>query len=284
MAKRGRPPKNGASVETKRRPEIPDKEHLLQYLAANPETEYPFVESVWEQAVERANINKDKQQAYAETTYVDEDGNEVKERKKMGVLVTDPVKYYFKLMGLKQNRNKAISIQNQKYEDDENKQSIMEAKFDTSGYDNMEKNMYVDEIGSWIDLFNGDEKQYLKRRYVNYYDTYEINEGADKLSLKRLLSIEIELYRIDKRRASGKPVNLVEEEKLTKQLNMILESLKWTKKQRSKIDDMAQNKFTIYMDSLMKEGKFKPKQKTYDKDEVDFLLDTYVKAIRDMLS
>ena len=156
MAKRGRPPKNGASVETKRRPEIPDKEHLLQYLAANPETEYPFVESVWEQAVERANINKDKQQAYAETTYVDENGNEVKERKKMGVLVTDPVKYYFKLMGLKQNRNKAISIQNQKYEDDENKQSIMEAKFDTSGYDNMEKNMYVDEIGSWIDLFNGD--------------------------------------------------------------------------------------------------------------------------------
>lgn len=284
MAKRGRPPKNGASVETKRRPEIPDKEHLLQYLDANPETEYPFVESVWEQAVERANINKDKQQAYAETTYVDENGNEVKERKKMGVLVTDPVKYYFKLMGLKQNRNKAISIQNQKYEDDENKQSIMEAKFDTSGYDNMEKNMYVDEIGSWIDLFNGDEKQYLKRRYVNYYNTYEINEGADKLSLKRLLSIEIELYRIDKRRASGKPVNLVEEEKLTKQLNMTLESLKWTKKQRSKIDDMAQNKFTIYMDSLMKEGKFKPKQKTYDKDEVDFLLDTYVKAIRDMLS
>ena len=187
-------------------------------------------------------------------------------------------------MGLKQNRNKAISIQNQKYEDDENKQSIMEAKFDTSGYDNMEKNMYVDEIGSWIDLFNGDEKQYLKRRYVNYYDTYDLNEGADKLSLKRLLSIEIELYRIDKRRATGKSVNLVEEEKLTKQLNMILESLKWTKKQRSATEDMAQNKFTIWMDNLIKQGKFKPKQKTYDKDEVDFLLDTYVKAIRDMLS
>ena len=28
-------------------------------------------------------------------------------------------------MGLKQNRNKAISIQNQKYEDDENKQEIV---------------------------------------------------------------------------------------------------------------------------------------------------------------
>ena len=77
---------------------------------------------------------------------------------------------------------------------------------------------------------------------------------------------------------------MVEEEKLTRQLNMMLESLKWTKKQRNAREDMAQNKFTIFMDSLAKEGEFKPNPKSYDQDEIDFLMETYINAIRDMLS
>ena len=93
--------------------------------------------------------------------------------------------------------------------------------------------------------------------------------------------MEIELYRIDKKRAAGKSINLVDEEKLTKQLNTVLESLKWTKKQRSNMDDMAQKKCTIFRDSMMKNGKVTPTNKKYD---VDFLMKTYVNAIRDMLS
>jgi hypothetical protein len=64
----------------------------------------------------------------------------------------------------------------------------------------------------------------------------------------------------------------------------VLESLKWTKKQRSARDDMAQNKFTIFMDRLEKEREFIPNPKHYDKDEVDFLLETYIDAIREMLA
>ena len=281
MAKRGRPPKV-SNTKAKKRPDIPDKEHLIQYLEANSETELPFVEEVWEKAVMRAKESEEKQTPFEESVVTDMDGNVTKTRKVKGVVVTDPVKYYFRLMGLNQNKKKAIAIQEEKYEEDESKQAIAETYFEDE--DDEKKNIYTDEISSWIALFPPDERQYLKRRYVNYYDTYEINEGADKLSLKRLLSLEIELYRIDKKRAAGKSINLVDEEKLTKQLNTVLESLKWTKKQRSSMDDMAQNKFTIFMDSMMKNGKFTPTNKKYDKDDVDFLMETYVNAIRDMLS
>ena len=270
------------TTKAKKRPDIPDKEHLIQYLEANSETELPFVEEVWEKAVDKAKENEGKQPPMEESVITDKDGNVTKTKKPRGAFITDPVKYYFKLMGLNQNKKKAIAIQEQKYEESEIKQAIAEIYFDDEDEGN--KNVYTDEISSWIALFPPDERQYLKRRYTNYYDTYEINEGADKLSLKRLLSLEIELYRIDKKRAAGKSINLVDEEKLTKQLNTVLESLKWTKKQRSNMDDMAQNKFTIFMDSMMKNGKFTPTNKKYDEDDVDFLMKTYVNAIRDMLS
>ena len=77
---------------------------------------------------------------------------------------------------------------------------------------------------------------------------------------------------------------MVEEEKLTRQLNMMLESLKWTKKQRNAREDMAQNKFTLFMSKLEKDECFTPNPKSYDQDEIDFLMETYINAIRDMLS
>lgn len=279
MAVRGRPPKNGIRPEKKKKPEMHTKEDVMKYLEENSEEELPFVEEVWEKAVATAKENENKEQPYKIITLVDSDGNQVQKKQRNGTIIRDPVKLYFKLMHLTQNKKKGIAIKEGRVETDENKVAIAEAKFG----DEQEHNEYMDEISSWIALFNKDEREYLKRRYVNYYDTYELNEGADKLSLKRLLSIEIELYRIDKKRACGKPINLAEEEKLTKQLNMILESLKWTKKQRSASEDLAQNKFTIFMDSLVRQGEFKGNPKTYDKDEIDFLLETYIDAIREML-
>lgn len=280
MAVRGRPPKNG--IKTKReRPDLNTKEELINYLNVNSDDELPFVEEVWDQAVIKAKENEGKTQSYRIVTLVDDDGSKIEKKQALPAPLTNPVKCYFRAMGLKQNKDKAIKIKESRQETDKNKIAISDAKF---GDNEQSDNTYVDEISSWITLFRSDERDYLKRRYVNYYDTYEINEGADKLSLKRLLSLEIELYRIDKNRALGKPVNMVEEEKLTKQLNMMLESLKWTKKQRSVQDDMAQNKFTVWMDKMVQEGEFKPNPKHYDKDEVDFIIDTCIESQKEMLS
>lgn len=266
-------------IGARKRPDIPDKESLIQYLEANPETELPFLEKVWEQAVKLAEENANTKPVMKENIEKDKDGNPRVVMRKSKILITDPVKQYFKLMGLKQNKDEALKL---KYSDsniDENKKEILGTYFDDT-----EENIYADEITSWIALFQPDERDYLKKRYASYYDNYEINDGADKVSLKRLLSIEIELYRMDVRRASGKGVNVADEKRYTELFTSVLESLKWTKKQRSARDDMAQNKFTIFMDNLVKDGGFKPNKKHYEQDEIDFLMETYINSIREMLT
>lgn len=271
--------KSKKSTTPIQRPEINGKEELIAYLKANPETEYPFVEDVWESAVIKAQENEGKPQPMKAKVTYDEDGNEIIKKSRSGVLITDPVKMYFKLMGLKQNRDKGIALQEEIVVESESKQEILNVHFDDN-----EDTTYSDEITSWIALFQPNERQFLKQRYASYYDTYEINDGADKSSLKGILSLEIELYRIDLRRASNRSVNINDEKKLREMLENTFQSLKWTKKQRNARDDMAQNKFSIWMDNLVKEGGFKPNPKTYDDDEIDFIIKTSLDAQREMLT
>lgn len=110
----------------------------------------------------------------------------------------------------------------------------------------------------------------------------EINDGADRISLSRILSLEIELYRINIKRAKGEKIDIGQEEKLTKMLRETLESMKWTKKQRSAMDDMAQNKFSVWMDKMAKNGKFTPEHHEIPKDEIDMLIDIIPKAVAKM--
>ena len=276
----GRKP-TGTKNKTKpiQRPEINGKEELIAYLEANSELEYPFVEEVWESAVAKAKENENKEVPIKTTIVVDKDGNETVKKRVAGTVITDPVKYYFRLMGLKQNKLKGIALQESRLEESESKIEILDTYFDDSN-----NNTFTDEITSWIALFPPAERQFLKQRYASYYDTYEINDGADKSSLKGILSLEIELYRIDLRRASSKSINIGDEKKLREMLENTFQSLKWTKKQRNARDDMAQNRFTIWMDNLVKEGGFSPNPKEYDEDEIDFIIKTSLDAQREMLT
>lgn len=274
-----KPSANNKSTKPILRPEINGKEELIAYLEANPESEFPFVEEVWESAVKKAKENENKEVPIKTTIVVDKDGNEKVKKQVAGAVITDPVKYYFKLMGLRQNKKKGILLQEAKLEENENKKEILSVHFDDD-----KDTTYTDEITSWIALFPPQERQFLKQRYASYYDTYEINDGADKSSLKGILSLEIELYRIDLRRATNKTININDEKKLREMLENTFQSLKWTKKQRNARDDMAQNRFTIWMDNLVKEGGFSPKPKHYDDDEIDFIIKTSLEAQKEMLT
>ena len=86
------------------------------------------------------------------------------------------------------------------------------------------------------------------------------------------------------RRASSRTINIGDEKKLREMLESTFQSLKWTKKQRNARDDMAQNRFTVFMDKLVKEGEFKPNPKEYDPDEIDFIIQTALDAQREMLT
>lgn len=274
----GRKP-SGTSKKAIDRPEMHSKEELIAYLNANPDTEYPFVEEVWESAVQKAQEDSDKPQPMRTTITIDSEGNEVVKKQKAGLIITDPIKYYFRLMGLVQNKKKGQALKDAQFLESQGQQEILSTYFEDD-----ETTTYMDEITSWINLFAMDERQFLKRRYASYYDTYEINDGADKSSLKGILSLEIELYRIDLKRAKNKQVNITDEKKLREMLESTFQSLKWTKKQRNMRDELAQNRFTIWLDNLVKEGGFSPNPKHYDEDEIDFIIKTSLEAQKEMLT
>ena len=274
-------PKKSQTQITKKeiRKGVETKEDLIRYLD-NVEG-MPFLEELWDLCVEKAEADKNKQQPMLEKTYIDKDGNKTVKTASGGTVIPNPVGHYFRMMGLPQYKKKAVEILNEKEAKeamDESQSEIMEVAFDDDSGEQ------YNEIIAWINMFpNAKERQYLRQRYASYYDNYDINEGADRVSLSRILSLEVELYRINAKRATGGRVDIVQEEKLTKMLRDTLESMKWTKKQRSAAEDMAQNKFTVFMEKMAKEGRFMPEEVEAPKDDIDALLEIIPKSVAKML-
>lgn len=254
--------KTGTTTKYNRPKNISTKEELIKYLEANKNIEPPFIEELWELSVEKAEADKK----------IIEAGG-----KKKGIKSANPVSHYFRLCGLKVWKQKARELQESIYT-----QELRDGSRPPSPY--QEENEFANDILVWVNMFPPTEREYLRERYENYYDQYEINDGADKNLLRRILSTEIALYRIDVRRAVGQPVNLLDEKKLNDQLTSLYESMKWTKRQRNMREDMAQNKFTVWLDNMAKEGGFTIPEKHYPKDEIDFLLETYIDSAREMMT
>ena len=274
------PVESSNKQRTALRKKVTNKEELIKYLNAHPDSELPFVEVCWEDAVRKSKENEGKQDRETFKVVIDEDGIQHKKRTGVTKFVTDPCRKYFQLISLKSYSN--IGLAQKKEEQD---------KYDSERemfkiYTNKEEEMKIDgdEILNWLELFSPDMKEYLKRRYYKYYDTYDINDGADRVALKRLLSLEAEAYGIDVDRAQGKKININDEKKVNEMIQSTLESLKWTKKQRSAREDMAKNRFTVWMDGMAEQGEFKPNKKEYPKDEVDYILEQIMENTRKVVS
>lgn len=269
-------PKKKKVVEKVTRPKLQSKEDLIIYIENTPD-ELPFVEEIWEKAVAKAKENESLPTPIDTVTSVDEFGNETTKKVVRGSRPTDPVSIYWSYMNLPNFKKKAIQILEQE-QLDESTQDIMDTYFEED-----DESIQYNEITAWINMFPlADERNYLKQRYAHYYDNYEINDGADRTMLSGILSLEIELQRINIKRAKGQAIDILREEKLRKMLRESLEAQKWTKKQRSALDDMAQNAFTIWMEKQSKNGRFTPEHHEIDKDEIDFLMDTIPVAMRKM--
>ena len=257
------------------REDVKTKEDLVAYLEMVEGL--PLLEDLWELCVKKGKENEGKGVPMMETNTTDKNGKVTTKKQVAGVVITDPVKWYFRMMGLPQYKKRVQELLEEKEKSSESKTEIMETYFD----DDSEEEF--NDIINWINMFpDPKERQYLKQKYASYYDNYEINDGADRVSLSRILSLEIELYRINILRAKAKKVDIPTEEKLTKMLRETLESMKWTKKQRSAMDDAAQNRFSIWMDKQAKNGKFTPEHHEIPKDEIDMLIDIIPKAVAKM--
>lgn len=271
--------------------DLTTKEELILYLESNPEQEPPFYPALWDECVAAAEkVAREGNLSTGDGT----DGEAMPTH--VGNKSTNPVAHYFQRNHLPYNVKRAnayrASITHKDVRnmiDDAKKTAedigLIEPKDDEEQqYTEEFSDLPMDDISAWIMMFRPNERKYLNNRRASYYDQYEINEGADKSTLKRILSNEIELYRIDICRAKGQKVSITDEKKLQENLMSLYENMKWTKKQRSAKDEYAQNKFTVWLDELAKDGGFHPKEREYKKDDIDFLLETYIDAAREMMT
>lgn len=274
------PVESANKVRTQLRKRVTNKDELIKYLNSHPDSELPFVEVCWNDAVRKCKENEGKGDKVTYKTVIDADGIPHEKQQSRTRYIVDPCRMYFKLMSLKIYSNVGLQIQKENQVKYENEREVFKI------YKNKEQEYTLDndEILSWIEMLPPDEKEYISRRYSRYYDTYDINDGADRATLKRLLSIELEAFRIDIARALGKKSNINDEKKVNEMMQDTMESLKWTKKQRSAREDMAKNRFTVWMDGMAVDGKFKVEEKTYPKDEIDYILDKIMENTRKVIS
>lgn len=274
------PVESSNKVRTQLRKKVTNKDDLIIYLNSHPDSEYPFVESAWDNAVKKCKENEGKQDKETYKLVIDEDGFEHKKKTHTTKWITNPCRMYFKLMSLKNYATIGEALKYEKKKEYENEREVVKVYLNKDE----ERQRNDNEILDWIEMFAPDEREFLKKRYYSYYDTYDINDGADRVTFKRLLSLEVEAFRIDVLRAEGKSVNINDEKKINEMLQSTLESLKWTKKQRSARDDMAKNRFTIWMEDMATTGEFVIEDKEYPKDDIDFLIDTMLKSTAEMMS
>lgn len=274
------PVKSSNKLRTELRKKVTNIDELKQYLNAHPDSEYPFIQIAWNDSVRKCKENEGKEPKITWKVIIDSDGIEQKRKTSTTYYLTDPCRMYFKLMSIKKYSAMGKALREKLQSEKEQEQK----EFDEFIGEKEEKVPTNNEILDWIEMFGPDEKEFLKKRYSSYYDTYDINDGADRVTFKRLLSLEVEAFRIDIRRATHCAVDINEEKKVTELIQSTLESMKWTKRQRSARDDMAKNRFTVWMDNLAKEGKFNIPNKEYEKDDIDFLINTVLKSTSEMLS
>ena len=254
----------------KRRPKMETKEELMKYLEGHTNTELPFNEEVWDRAVE---LTKNKVAKAKTITTTDFDGKETKKVVPNGSI--SPVGTYFRIIALPQYKKQA------EYEEDDEEETF-DYDVDDDDFEDDEKS---DVVNNWIDAFFGNygtqDKKFLKERLGDYYDTYDINDGADKLIVVKAVSDELEMMNLTRKRNANKD-NEKRIETVQKSYLSLLESLRALKKQRGSMEDEGTNKFSGWVDTLSRDGGFKHEKKEYPKDMIDDMLDIFIRNIMEV--
>jgi hypothetical protein len=253
------------------------KEELLDYISKHRDVELPFNETVWDKAVEKM---ANKERKFKELREIDFDGNEKVTKIPNGAI--NPVSKYWQLIALPQyNKNEPIEDEERQDVDDdideelndseENDEPIeADADIDIADEDNEREFNIINWVNLFFTGYNGADKKFIKQRIGDYYDNYEINEGADKLIVTKAVADELEIMKLTKMRAKNKDIEKRLETVQKGYLNL-LDSLKALKKQNEKMDE-GKNKFTQWVDTMEKNKEFRPKKIEYKSDEIDNMI------------
>ena len=252
---------------------IQSKKALMAYINDTP-SELPFVEECWEIAVEETKVRNEKVVEFNRDSPV-----------KRHRVATSRV--YFEL--LKQPRfNKMAKELDLKRKGllSEDNQDEENGKLKALNFED-----YIDDLDSeqgqfilklletyFVELYDEDSIKFIISRINSYYGEYELNSASDEYLVITAISDELILRKLNRQRINS-GIDSKEMKTIRDSYMSSLDGLKALKK-FNQDNKNKENLFSLWVEKLVREGDVDNIKKTYTKDQIDFVLDNNINAIR----
>lgn len=262
------------NIARKKRPEnIQSKEVLKRYLDSNP-SELPFVEDCWNAAVVESNAKN-------KIIKVENAKPGVRAKK-----LTSPGSVYFELLSTPIFQEQAETAINNGMKLSQHGDSI--AEIDVKDYiDNLnsQQGQFIYKaLTQYFGTFQSESAvKFVVERIKNYYGEYELNSASDEFLVMTAITDELVMRDFTQRRVIGKSIDNKELETIRNGYMKSLDGLKALKKLDTSNKE-KDNKFTVWVDKLMKNEKLSGSDIKYEKDEIDRLAELQLEGIRGVFS
>lgn len=260
---------------------VNSKKGIINYLENTPE-ELPFVEECWEIAEEETRVRNEKVAEY----------NKLSPKKKKRVSTS---RVYFEFMNQprfkKMGEELLLKKQGQLTPSEkleEFKENMVEPKKPQS----LNFEDYIDDLHSnqgqfilrllnmyFVELYDEDSIKFIIARIKSYYGEYELNSASDEYLVITAISDELVLRKMNRERIRSGDVDPKEMKTVRDSYMASLDGLKVLKKFNQDNKD-KENLFAIWVEKLVKSGDVSIKEKEYEKDQIDFILEDNINAIR----
>lgn len=257
---------------------INSKKALINYIE-NTVGELPFVEECWEIALDETRVRNEQ---VAENNRF----NPVKRQR----VATSKV--YFELLaqprfkamaeGEYRRRKGILEPEDEKEKEKEKEKPKIPVHFED----------YIDDVESeqgkfiltllnkyYVELYDKEIVKFIISRIKSYYGEYELNSASDEYLVITVISDEVVLREFNQKRARGEEVDIKEMKSIRDSYLSSLDGLKALKKFNQDNKD-KENLFSIWTEKLVKDGSVNKIHKVYDKDQIDFIMENNIEAIR----
>lgn len=262
---------------------INSKKGIINYLENTPE-ELPFVEECWEVAEEETRVRNEKIAEY----------NKLSPRKKKRIATS---RVYFEFMKEPRFKKMGEELYLKKQGQITPEEKLQDFKEEMENTPKKEPNAlnfedYIDDVNSnqgqfilrllnmyFVELFDEDSIKFIIARIKSYYGEYELNSASDEYLVITAISDELVLRKMNRARIKTGDIDSKDMKTLRDSYMASLDGLKVLKKFNQDNSD-KENLFAIWVDKLVRSGDVSIKQKIYEKDQIDFILEDNINAIR----
>lgn len=261
---------------------INSKKGIINYLENTPE-ELPFVEECWEIAEEETRVRNEKIAEY----------NKLSPKKKKRISTS---RVYFEFINEPRFKKMAQELllkkQGQITPSEKLEDFKEEIKNNTPKKEVLHFEDYIDDINSaqgqfilrllnmyFVELYDEDSIKFIIARIKSYYGEYELNSASDEYLVITAISDELVLRKMNRQRIKSGNIDPREMKTVRDSYMASLDGLKVLKKFNQDNSD-KENLFAIWVEKLVKSGDVDLKPKEYTKDQIDFILEDNINAIR----